>query len=443
MEVLPNESTLNLLDIDENMLLDILKELSVPDLVAVACTCKYMRWLARRVFRSRSRQPICYNSSQTIVQICQNCRLSDDGMLFQHTAAPATTPPIIIDQVIVVGALIWAFGDLVRDLDLRLVSNMQTTKLLLNAVTQRCGHSTEKLCLAGDGNLLAERKLAFTNQMPFNQLVELKLIDIDCDFDTMTFPQLTTIIVHSRCDDALTRGAFNRFIKRHPQLHEVHIDAAFVAARSALASLEHLDTIFINGWTAECMSLRLIQHLRELNIVATGDDNDGICQFLFCLRARRMLTTLRISQFDEPRNVAQFRRAISAMTQLRTLWICSKGFSIVDNLGDSWNDLLLLVNLQELTIINTKTAIFDALANFIICMPSLRRISIYMQRLELEAGDCHALRELCEERNVRLAFTIISSGAYGLCFRRLYPDFFVAQNDLAASDISVFKFIIH
>lgn len=219
-----------ILHLDDYLLIDILKRLSLVELSAIGMTCQRLCAVARTVF-------IDIHRSQTLLLMPQKI-----NSVFYASSAETYIKRIL-----------WCFGDLLVNVNLTLTydwKHMQINQIgvdVLNLLVQFCAENLETIalstndildeCVADEFHTIVNTKLLFANAKQiklenwfigsgtFANCRELQVLNItNChglDFGLFEFPQLKAIKLKAL--NGIASDDLDGFLQRHQRLKKLHL----------------------------------------------------------------------------------------------------------------------------------------------------------------------------------------------------------------------------
>lgn len=421
IDAVPTENRVwNILDIDQNVLMDIFSMLDVVDLSAVAGTCQYLNDIARSVFKQSKIDRIiycavdgytaCSDRRNMYIEVCFNepvaaVAIEDDG-------------PCCINNIDVFKRILRHFGDFLCDIDVRLTNAANTVADgdIFNLVIELCGNAVTKLSFTGHNDRAFDQPTVICPA-----LTDLTVNSVIGDYSKIFFPALTAITVHGTCPDAFVCTTFDGFIQRHPQLRQIHVDASYIASGSAIANLMQLDQLIVHGFSDGVMSLRRLQHLRELKFIDAHEHCDHIHRFIRDLLARNSLQVVHLVPLDKVGDPVDFQDNICSLPALHELWIDAHNDLFCT--GDDLARLHQLQELRHLTLVHLDELHLIDLEDLLTQLPHIKRIRIYVLVVNLNGDDCLILRAMCRPRNIRLQITFLHYSAQVPFYSMLFGEF--------------------
>lgn len=350
----PMHTNASLLSLNDHVLIEILRQLSVNDLNATAVTCERLHRIARTVFR-------LYHKTCSL-----NLNLNQKMLFYDYGR----------DYDLAIVRMLSNFGESLASIELRdsyKKQNNQFARFVMNLIVKYCtaGGALERLQLHAirfhhrhkrtiTAPLLfanvRELSLNYTNALSYSALADcsqLVKLTVHClsahVFIAHQFPRLTAIALDEvqidSCPKDEMRHKWTEFFQRHRQLNDISLSSIHQFDLMAIADFEQLHTVYINCINSDIMHLANLSRLRSVTMYDIKDNN--ITAFLNALVCTDTLEYLDIHAYGRTQ-VDSFIHGITRFAHLTVL-----KFNAENELNDAQlRQLGALMQLNELIIRN-------------------------------------------------------------------------------------------
>lgn len=325
----------NLLELSDKILVNIFIDFTVSELSHVAATCTRLRTIARKVFELRC-APECLDIKMNIWNMDYRPEDVSNYITDYRRAA----------------AILQSFGDLIANLDVTFCrSDVCSSKALntgiFNLIMMTCtGEHLETIGLNGfeafEPNKLMDAAAFFQNVKEL-RVTSSTIIDDVLSFDpkqltkltlaslelpdavkvlTHDFPQLQSLTVDSiKWNKFESEVHIMAFLKRHPNLAELHLHWTHLEDLSSVAELLNLRKLTIFPLHASLVELEPIAKLDKLTELALTSDKLGrksLINFFNTSKSSQSIESLFLTaSFDDDGDILSIMNGLWRFTNLK------------------------------------------------------------------------------------------------------------------------------
>lgn len=426
----PMNTNASLLSLNDHVLIEILRQLSVNDLNATAVTCDRLHRIARTVFR-------LYHKTYSL-----NLNLNQKMLFYDYGR----------DYDLAIVRMLSNFGESLASIVLRdsyKRQNNQFARFVLNLIVKYCTaggaleqlqlhairfHHRHKRTIAAPLLFANVRELSlnYTNALSYSALADcsqLVKLTVHClsahVFIAHHFPRLATIALDEvqidSCPKDEMRHKWTEFFQRHRQLTNISLSSIHQLDLMAIADFEQLHTIYINCINSDIMHLTNLNRLRSVTMYEIKDNN--ITAFLNDLVCTDTLEYLDIHAYGRTQ-VDTFMHGITRFAHLTVL-----KFNAENELNDAQLRLLrALKQLNELIIRNPMSITGDGL---ILLVTELDRLQLLILQNDFEPEVRllpNTFSKLCRLYETRNRMLIVKNTTHELVDRQFADDAQPAEN---------------